>query len=113
MHELPVTQNILDIALRYAEKSGATKIINLNITIGGLASIVDDSVEFYWDIISKGTIAEGANLNFTRVPTELHCLTCDTNYQPKEGISTCPRCQGHHVNVITGKEFFLDSIDVE
>ena len=113
MHELPVTQSLLEIAIRHAEEAGASKILNLNITIGSLASIVDNSIQFYWDIISKDTIAESARLNFNRIPTTLYCLDCEHSYEPAEGISTCPKCKGSHVKITTGQEFFLDSIDIE
>lgn len=113
MHELPVTENLLDIAIQHAGKAGATRILSLNITIGALASIIDDSVQFYWDIISKDTIAEGAKLQFTRIPVEILCLDCNKNYTPQDGISSCPLCDGIHVKIISGQEFFLDSIDVE
>ena len=113
MHELPVTQNLLDLALQHAEKAEASRILSLNITIGDLASIIDDSVQFYWDIISKDTPAEGAQLNFNRIPIEMKCLDCLTSYHPEDGISVCPECDGSRVNIIAGKEFLLDSIDVE
>jgi len=113
MHELPVTQNILEIALRHAEDANVNRIVRLNITIGALASIVDDSVQFYWDIVSKDTLAEGAELNFNRIPTSLYCQECEITYQPKNGISTCPSCDGQNVTIVAGQEFFLDSIDVE
>jgi hydrogenase nickel incorporation protein HypA/HybF len=113
MHELPVTQSLLELALEHAEKAGAVRILRLNITIGNLASIVDDSVQFYWDIISKETIAEGAELVFQRIATEIKCLDCNRSYLPVDGISACPKCSGYHVKVIAGQEFYLDSIEVE
>ena len=113
MHELPVTQNLLELALQHAEKAEASQILRLNITIGNLASIIDDSVQFYWDIISKDTLAEGAQLNFNRIPIEMKCLDCSTSYQPEDGISVCPECDSNRVNVVRGQEFFLDSIDIE
>lgn len=113
MHELPVTQNILDIALRHAEAAGASKIISIQITIGKLASIVDDSVQFYWDIISEGTRAEGATLSFTRLPITLQCLECDNRYHPDENEFSCPLCSSNKIKIISGQEFFVESIDVE
>ena len=113
MHELPITENILDIALRHAEKAGAVKILSLNITIGQLSSIVDDSIQFYWDIIANDTIAEGAKLNFKRIPAEMLCLNCDHRYHPAQGELTCPICDSAQVKIISGQEFLLESIDVE
>ncbi len=59
MHEMSVTQSLLEIALRHAEQADAQRITRLNLIIGELASVVDNSVQFYWDIISKETIAAG------------------------------------------------------
>ena len=64
MHELSITESILDITLRHARQAGAGRVTNLYLVIGQLASIVDDSVQFYWDIVAKGTLAEGAHLHF-------------------------------------------------
>jgi len=113
MHELSVTQSILEIALRHAEKAGAKKILQLNLTIGQLSSIVDDSVQFYWDIVTEDTIAKDAKLNFKRIPTELLCLSCNHRYAPTEKELACPNCKSTQIKVISGQEFLLDSIDVE
>jgi hydrogenase nickel incorporation protein HypA/HybF len=59
MHELAVTQSILEICLRHAEEANAAKITDINLIIGQFSSIVDDSVQFYWDMIADGTIATG------------------------------------------------------
>ena len=53
MHELPVTESVLEIALRHAKGAGAERITNIYLVIGQLSSIVDDSIQFYWDIVSK------------------------------------------------------------
>jgi hydrogenase nickel incorporation protein HypA/HybF len=111
MHELAVTQSILEIALRHAQAAGGVKISGLNLVIGQLSSIVDDSVEFYWDIISKDTAAEGAELHFRRIPTELQCRECHHRYSPDEDL-TCPRCRSSNIQVTAGDEFYLESIEV-
>lgn len=112
MHELSVTQNILDIALRHAEKSGAKRIAALNITIGELSSIIDDSVQFYWEIISKGTLAEDSTLNFKRIPTTLLCLDCNHQYSPENNEFSCPVCNSSRIKIVAGREFFLESIEI-
>jgi hypothetical protein len=57
MHELPVTESILDIAVKHARQANAQRIADIYLVIGQLSSIVDDSIQFYWDIIAKDTLA--------------------------------------------------------
>lgn len=111
MHELAVTQSILEIALRHAGE--AKRITQLNLVIGALAGIVDESVQFYWDIIAKDTIAEGSALHFKRIKTSFHCNTCGHDFEPDGRISACPKCGGHQLIITAGREFQLESIEVE
>lgn len=113
MHELAVTESLLAIALRKAGEANASRITDMTLVIGDLASFVDDSIAFYWDIISAGTIAEGATLTFRRMPARLHCKECDTDYTPPRGELLCPNCGGAKVTIIGGEEFFLESIGIE
>ena len=113
MHELAVTENLLEIALRHGEAAGATRVTDLYLRIGWLSSFVDDSVQFYWDIISKGTICEGAILHFERIPAQLKCLDCGTAYTLNGETQPCPHCGSLRVKVLQGDEFKLDSIAVD
>ena len=109
MHELAVTENILAIALKHAK---GQRITDVYLVIGQLASIVDDSVEFYWDTISQGTSAEGAVLHFRRIPTEFQCRDCEHRYAPSHDNYTCPSCASLRVMVVAGEEFYVEAIDV-
>lgn len=114
MHELPITQSLLDITLKHAEAAGATKVKQLNLVIGQMASIVDESVQFYWDIVAKDTIAEGATLHFERLPATFYCFNCSHQFQLNgQADFSCPQCHSSQVRVVGGDDFRLDSIDVE
>lgn len=113
MHELSVTESVLRIALEHAEKANAQRVTDLHIMMGELSSMVDDSIQFYWEIIAKGTIAEQATLHFRRVPAELECQTCFERYHPTDKELACPKCNGVNTKIVAGQEFALESIDVE
>lgn len=114
MHELPITQNILQIALKYGAQSHATRITDLYLKIGMLSSVIDESIQFYWPIISKGTIAEKANLHFQRIPARLECSQCGMVYGLENGeLTTCPECDSSQIKIIDGKEFQLESIAID
>lgn len=113
MHELAVTQSILDICTRHAKGSGAARVTDINLVIGQFSSIVDDSVQFYWDIVADGTIAEGAVLHFNRVPGEMTCGSCGHVFQPTDKDFLCPACGSAFVRITKGDEFRVESIDIE
>ena len=113
MHELSVTQGMLEIVLRHAQQAGAQRITQIHLVIGDLTSIVDDSVQFYFDFISQDTIAEGAQLVFQRTPATFRCRGCGNTFTPNERDFTCPHCGGMRVGVVAGNEFRVESIEVE
>ena len=113
MHELAVTENLLNIAARHATQANAVRVTSLHVVIGQLSSIVDDSIQFYWDMISAGTICAGAQLTFERRPARLKCLDCDQTYALSGELTDCPNCHSARIKVVAGEEFYLESIEVE
>jgi hydrogenase nickel incorporation protein HypA/HybF len=113
MHELPISESILDIAVRHGQQANAVRVKDLYLVIGQLSSIVDDSIQFYWDIISKDTICEGATLHFERIPAQLLCNDCNHIYGYEHELIACPNCDSSSVKVIAGEEFQLQSIEIE
>jgi hydrogenase nickel incorporation protein HypA/HybF len=114
MHELAVTESILDIAMRHAEQAGARRIVAINLVIGDLTGFVDDSIQFYFDFLSKDTIAQSAQLNIERVAARVRCSACGAEYAPPDSrIWTCPECDALGGAVIGGREFSVVSIEVE
>lgn len=114
MHELPVTQAVLDTALNAAQQAGATRIVAIDLVIGELSGIVDDSVQFYFDILSQGTGAAGAVLRFRRQPAQARCLDCDHSYNAAPPLASfCPECGSLRLQVTGGRQFFLESIEID
>ncbi|MGQ9468064.1 MAG: hydrogenase maturation nickel metallochaperone HypA [Anaerolineae bacterium] len=113
MHELSVTQSILDIALTHAQGAGASRILQISLAVGELSGIVGESVQFYFDFLSKGTIAEGAELVFRHVPARFRCLDCGTEYEPNGTDWTCPQCGALQPIAVGGQELLVESIEVE
>ena len=113
MHELAVTESILSIAEKHALQAEASRVTDIHIVIGKLASIVDDSVQFYWDIVSQDTICANALLHFERIPAKILCLDCSNEFILSDELSPCPKCGGLKIKVVSGEEFSLNSIEIE
>ena len=113
MHELSITQSILSIALEQAEVNHANRITKINITIGELLGIVDECVEFHFELFSKDTIADGASLSFDRPPTRLRCRKCNNTFSP-DGLNwVCPGCRSQSIEIVSGRECHVSSIEVD
>lgn len=113
MHEMAVTQSILDIAIKHAELAGASQIRQINLVIGELSGIVDDSVQFYFDFLSESTMAEGAHLAFDRRAAVYRCRECRMTYHPDGFDWVCPSCSSLTFEVLSGREFQIESIEVD
>ena len=113
MHELSITQNILSIVLKKAEGARAKRVTKINLTFGELSGIVDDCVRFYFDFLSKNTIASQAEIAFNHQPIELRCGNCQATFSPRETDWSCPKCHQRKAELVTGRECYVDSIEVE
>ncbi|MEO8608742.1 MAG: hydrogenase maturation nickel metallochaperone HypA [Chloroflexota bacterium] len=111
MHELAVTTSILDLALEHTPPDA--HVIDVYLVIGQLSSMIDDSVQFYWDIISQHTPAQGSRLHFRRILAQLECSACKTRYPMQGDNFSCPACGSSDVRVIAGDEFYLEAINVD
>ncbi|MDO8568989.1 MAG: hydrogenase maturation nickel metallochaperone HypA [Dehalococcoidales bacterium] len=113
MHEFTITQSILSIALEKAGEVKASRISGISITLGELSGIVDESVQFYFEFLSKETIAAGATLNFVKPRVQLRCRKCATVFSPNDSNWVCPGCREQGIEVVSGRECYVESIEVE
>jgi hydrogenase nickel incorporation protein HypA/HybF len=113
MHELVMTQQILELAMSQAAQVGNGRVTDLYLVNGELSSYTDDSIQFYWDIISQGTSCAGARLHFAHVPARLECRECGSNFGLDDGlVPLCPSCGHSRANILAGQEFRLDSLEL-
>ena len=114
MHELAVTEHLLQVVLTAAQCADAHAVTAIDLVVGDLSSIVDDSVQFYFDILSQETVAAGARLHFQREPAIATCSDCGAQTAVRPPIDPrCPQCQGIHIQVTGGRDFRVASIDIE
>jgi hydrogenase nickel incorporation protein HypA/HybF len=115
MHELSVTQSILDIVLGYARENGAEKVLRIRLTIGALNDLQREWIQRYFDYLSRETPAEGAEIVVQRVNPAFRCSSCDRSFDiDLESVDRirCPVCSGGEVHLERGQEFFITDMEV-
>lgn len=106
---MPITQQIIDIASEYSK---GKKVKTITLVIGDYSSFVGSSIQMYFDLISKGTICEGAKLLIERVVPMLICEVCSKHFERKIFSFECPFCGGTGSPCEIGKEFYIKEIEV-
>jgi hydrogenase nickel incorporation protein HypA/HybF len=110
VHELSLSSAILDTALRHAKGRPVTSV---EVTAGALRQVVPSSLDFYWGIVTRDTLCEGAALELKVIEARLRCPECDREWTLDEPIFRCPRCPDAEVSVVCGTEFCVESIDIK
>lgn len=113
MHELSVMSYLLERVETHAERLGASKVVTINLVIGDRTSIVDDSLLFYFDMMTPGTVAEGASLKVRRTQTRCHCVVCARDFVPDGYGFRCPACETVGEVTNDGSEFLIESLEVQ
>ena len=113
MHELSITQSIVNIAVDTAKEHGVQKVHSIRVRIGEYSGIVSQCVQQYFDILSKGTAAEGAVLDMKRIPITMRCKVCGAENEIDKFNIRCPDCGSTDLKLLTGHEFYVESMEVD
>jgi hydrogenase nickel incorporation protein HypA/HybF len=115
MHELAVTKSILRLVLNAAQQKKAKKIQAIYLIVGEMRNLEQDWIQRYFDYISKDTIAEGAQIEVTKVPVAFGCKLCGKEftadlYENKKLL--CPYCGGFEYTLLFGRELLVEKMEV-
>lgn len=112
MHEVGIMEQTLEIALNYARDRKATRIHSLVMRVGDLSGVVPEALSFAFDVVVKGTIAEGATLEIDAIPARCYCCHCQQDFQPIDIVYECPNCHQLSTDIRQGKELELTSLEI-
>lgn len=113
MHELSLAQEIIKILEEQMSLHQVKKVLRVRVRIGKLMNVVNSSLLFCFEIASKGTKLEGAELEIEEMGIRCLCQTCQEEFMVESFVFSCPRCQGTDLKQISGDEFFIHSMEVE
>jgi hydrogenase nickel incorporation protein HypA/HybF len=110
MHELALAEAILAIATAHA---GDGRINAVEVQVGHLRQVVPEALRFNFELVAKGTAADGADLVIDEVPITARCRACATNAELPEFPLRCPRCGALDVDLTGGEELLVSALEVE
>ena len=113
MHEMGIAQQLVQIALdSIPDDIENPKVEKVNLKIGKLAAVVDTSLTFCFEIITKDTALENATLNIDFIPVTIHCKSCENTREVDDPMFQCPFCENSEIELLTGREIEIISIEL-
>jgi hydrogenase nickel incorporation protein HypA/HybF len=113
MHELSLCEGIVQILEEYAGTHGYRRVKTVWLEIGGLSGVEVEALRFGFDVVTRGTLAEGAALEIVELPGEAWCLQCSRTVPVKQRFDACPACGGYQLQVTGGEEMSIRELEVE
>ncbi len=113
MHEMSLTESIVEIAVETAKREGASRVRRVFVDVGALSHVEPEALLFCFSAVSAGTIAEGATLEIARIPGAGWCMDCGKTVQLDQRFGPCPECGRFHVQMTAGDEMRVREMEVE
>jgi hydrogenase nickel incorporation protein HypA/HybF len=113
MHELSIMQSALNMALDRARQAGAARVHTIRLRIGALSGVVPDALEFAFEALTPGTLAEGSQLAIEHVPARFWCATCTREFQSDNMFAECPNCHALSGELRAGREMEVASLEID
>lgn len=113
MHELSLTQGVLNILEDYAKTNDFSRVKTVWLTIGQLSSVEPEAMTFCFDTVMKGTIADGAKLEIISEPGQAICIECGAETEINSHIAECPKCGSYKLHICGGDEMRVKELEVE
>jgi hydrogenase nickel incorporation protein HypA/HybF len=110
VHELSLSSAIVNTVAKHADGRRVTEV---NLRVGRLRQVIPDTLEFYFEFVARDTVCHGARLVQEVIEPSLHCRGCGHRWAIVIPAFRCPACAGSGVEILTGNEFEVESIEVQ
>lgn len=113
MHELALTQRIVEICAESAAAQGPrTRVRRVTLEVGALSAVLPEALRFCFEVCAKGTTVAGAALDIVEIAGRARCLDCAAELAVSELYARC-RCGSANLVLIAGEELKVKQMEVE
>jgi hydrogenase nickel incorporation protein HypA/HybF len=113
MHEVVICEALLGQLATLAEEHGWTRLQRVRVRLGLLCGVVPDALEFAFEALTPGTLAEGAKLAIEHVPARFWCAKCLREFESDNMFAECRECHSLSGELRAGREMELASLEID
>lgn len=115
MHEFSICERIVEAVLGELSRlrPAPKRLCKVRVVVGRLHQIVPDYLTFAYDLLTRDTAAEGSEMEFVHAPVVGKCRNCGWSGDIELPIFRCGDCGVLDVELVGGKELYLEHLEVE
>ena len=115
MHEMSLAEGVIGVVEETlaAQPSMRREVVrSVRLEIGRLAAVELEALRFSFDVVKRGTVADGAVLEVIEVPGAAWCMQCCDTVAVAQRGDPCPACGSHQLQVTAGDELRVKDIEL-
>lgn len=113
MHEMSLMAGVFGAIDTTLAEYRYDRVTRVKLQVGKFTNAEPSALEFAFQAFAKGTKAEGAELEIIEIPVVGRCTECEKEFNVAQYIFQCPNCHGFGINIVSGQELILESLEVE
>lgn len=113
MHEMALCESIVQVLEQQAAVQNYSVVKTVRLEIGPLAGVELDALRFGFDVVTRGTLAEQAELEIIETKGEAWCMQCADTVPVTQRFDACPRCGSYQLQVTSGEEMRIKELEVD
>ena len=113
MHEMSLAESVREIVEGTARANGSSRVTVVRLEIGRLSLVEVDAMRFAFDVVQRGSVAEGARLDIVETDGTAWCMPCSEPVVVARRGDPCPRCGSHQLQVTGGDRMRVLDIEIQ
>ncbi len=113
MHEMSLAESVREIVEDTARANGARRVSVVRLEIGRLAQVEMAAMRFAFEVVQRGSVAEGARLEIVETDGTAWCMRCSAPVVIGQRGDPCPTCQSFQLQVTGGDRMRVMDIEIE
>lgn len=114
MHETSIARTLLEEVGERVRRAGIRgRVAAVRLRLGRMSTVVPESLKFAFEVLSRGSPLDGARLEIEEVPVRARCRACGRGFEIDEPCFLCESCGSPDLEILSGNELLIDSLDVE
>jgi hydrogenase nickel incorporation protein HypA/HybF len=109
---MSLAESVREIVDETARANGATAVATVRLEIGALSQVEVEAMRFAFEVVMRGSLAEGARLEIVETEGTAWCMACSQPVVIRRRGDGCPSCESFQLQVTGGERMRVMDIEI-